>query len=486
MRTERSGRSIAIGTAALASSIVLVCRPRPTMRRSRRDASSSARFAPNCPTALRTLQHGNIAPVDLAQAAIGPGMAVFSRYAKVVEADGSAMTVRTALGLINQALDEILAEQEGDFDADTRLAVTWFEQHGFDEGAYGEADVLARAKNTRSTGMARGRRPRAAGGQGAAAAPRRASRRLGSRARRPHRRRGRRRSISFAGSSGGEAAAADSAAPARRRFGETRRARLPPLHDLRAQGLGEEALAYNALVVAWPEIARQVAGTPEAEGAAGARALDAMAVTNNERVQRALAAPCQGLAPFVDARLTRRTRRGLAGRGRRTPAPAANSKDGHALPADGDDPHVARRSSSERSGTPSATRSPSCSTRATAGRTRRRSLTDDAYRALDTRRAPACHQRRRAAPRSDTLHTTSCAALRRGGAPCARRRVAGAARGHAGGRTSGRGARSSRRTPTSRPGATSRRSSPPTSTRSGATRPTTSTASPTSSSGARS
>ena len=76
------------------------------------------------------LQHGNIAPVDLAQAAIGPGMAVFSRYAKVVEADGQPMTVRAALGLINQALDEILAEQEGDFDPDTRFAVTWFEQRG--------------------------------------------------------------------------------------------------------------------------------------------------------------------------------------------------------------------------------------------------------------------------------------------------------------------------------------------------------------------
>src|SRR5881227_1875252 len=96
------------------------------------------------PDALRNLQHGNIAPVDLAQAAIGPGMAVFSRYAKVVEADGSAMGVRTALGLINQALDEVVAEQEGDFGAETRFAVTWFEQHGLEGGDFGEADVLAR------------------------------------------------------------------------------------------------------------------------------------------------------------------------------------------------------------------------------------------------------------------------------------------------------------------------------------------------------
>jgi hypothetical protein len=99
------------------------------------------------------LQRGNVAPVDLAQAAIGPGMALFSRYAGVVEADGSAMTVRMALGLINQVLDEILVEQEGDFDADTRFAVTWFEHRGTSEGPYGEAEVLARAKNTSVPGM---------------------------------------------------------------------------------------------------------------------------------------------------------------------------------------------------------------------------------------------------------------------------------------------------------------------------------------------
>jgi putative DNA methylase len=148
VRTERSARSIAIGSAALASSIVLVCRPRPddAPLATRRELVGALRG--ELPEALRTLQQGNVAPVDLAQAAIGPGMAVFSRYAKVVEADGSAMTVRTALGLINQALDEILAEQEGDFDADTRFAITWFEQYGMDEADFGQADVLARAKNT--------------------------------------------------------------------------------------------------------------------------------------------------------------------------------------------------------------------------------------------------------------------------------------------------------------------------------------------------
>ena len=105
------------------------------------------------PDALRHLQAGNIAPVDLAQAAIGPGMAVFTRYARVLDAQGKALTVREALGLINQVLDEALAEQEGDFDADTRWALTWFEQVGFAAGEYGEAEQLSKSKNTSVAGM---------------------------------------------------------------------------------------------------------------------------------------------------------------------------------------------------------------------------------------------------------------------------------------------------------------------------------------------
>jgi putative DNA methylase len=99
------------------------------------------------------MQSGNIAPVDLAQASIGPGMAIYSRYSKVLEADGLPMSVRTALGLINQELDAYLAEQDGDIDADTRFAVSWFEQYGFNEGEFGQADVLARAKNTSVAGV---------------------------------------------------------------------------------------------------------------------------------------------------------------------------------------------------------------------------------------------------------------------------------------------------------------------------------------------
>ena len=105
------------------------------------------------PSALIHLQHSNIAPVDLAQAAIGPGMAVYTRYAKVLDAEGRSLSVREALALINQTLDEALAEQEGDFDADSRWALTWFEQSGFDEGDYGLAEQLSKSKNTSVAGM---------------------------------------------------------------------------------------------------------------------------------------------------------------------------------------------------------------------------------------------------------------------------------------------------------------------------------------------
>ena len=111
------------------------------------------------------MQHGNIAPVDLAQAAIGPGMAVFSRYSKVLESEGTTMRVRTALQLINQALDEVLAEQEGEYDADTRWAVAWFEQFGMDEGPYGVAETLSKAKNTAVSILAEAGILRAQGGK---------------------------------------------------------------------------------------------------------------------------------------------------------------------------------------------------------------------------------------------------------------------------------------------------------------------------------
>jgi putative DNA methylase len=153
MRTEREGRSIGIGTNSLASSIILSCRPRivnaPTA--TRRDFLTALKN--ELPTALAYLQRSNIAPVDLAQAAIGPGMAIYTRYAQVLDAEGKPVAVRDALALINQALDEVLAAQEGDFDADTRWALAWFEQSGFAEDEYGVAETLSKAKNTSVSGL---------------------------------------------------------------------------------------------------------------------------------------------------------------------------------------------------------------------------------------------------------------------------------------------------------------------------------------------
>ena len=153
MRTERPGRMLAQGTNALASSIILVCRPRAE------DAPTATRgeflraLKRELPDALRKLQESNIAPVDLAQASIGPGMAVYSRYKQVVESDGSPMRVRAALGIINQILDEVLAEQDSEYDSETRWAIDWFAQFGMNEGAFGDAETLSKAKNTSVQGM---------------------------------------------------------------------------------------------------------------------------------------------------------------------------------------------------------------------------------------------------------------------------------------------------------------------------------------------
>ena len=153
MRTELANRMRGHSSNALASSIVLVCRARPD------DAPSATRrqflkqLQKEFPADLATLQQGNIAPVDLAQASIGLGMSVFSRYSKVLEADGNPMRVRTALQIINSYIDEFLNEQEGEFDPDTRWALTWFEQYQFEEGQYGDAETLSKAKNTSIKGL---------------------------------------------------------------------------------------------------------------------------------------------------------------------------------------------------------------------------------------------------------------------------------------------------------------------------------------------
>ncbi|WP_419925014.1 DUF1156 domain-containing protein [Candidatus Poriferisocius sp.] len=153
MRTELANRMRSQASNALASSIVLVCRPRPddAPLASRREFLD--RLAAELPDALARLREANIAPVDLAQAAIGPGMAVYSRYSRVVEADGTRMGVRAALVAINSVLDETLESAEADLDADTRWALTWFAQHGFDPGDYGQAEQLSKSRNTSVEGL---------------------------------------------------------------------------------------------------------------------------------------------------------------------------------------------------------------------------------------------------------------------------------------------------------------------------------------------
>ena len=153
LRTEQAHRAVAAGTNALASSIVLACRRRaadaPTATsRQFRDALEL-----ELPPALTELQKAGIAPVDMAQAAIGPGMSVFTRYAGVLYSTGEEMSVGEALAVINEVLGETLAEQEGEFDRDTQWALEWFKQHHFDTGDFGTANVLATAKNTSVNGL---------------------------------------------------------------------------------------------------------------------------------------------------------------------------------------------------------------------------------------------------------------------------------------------------------------------------------------------
>jgi len=152
MRTEMIAAMKALKNN-LASSIILVCRQYSDNRFSATRSEFINALKAELAVGLTHLQLGNIAPVDLAQAAIGPGMAVYTRYAKVLDAEGKSLTVREALSLINRTLDDVLAEQEGDFDSDSRWALTWFEQSGFDEGEYGVAEQLSKSKNTSVDGM---------------------------------------------------------------------------------------------------------------------------------------------------------------------------------------------------------------------------------------------------------------------------------------------------------------------------------------------
>lgn len=154
IKTESAGRAISQGTNALASSIVLVCRKRPedAPMGTRRDFVMSLKR--ELGPALDKLRSSNIAPVDLAQSAIGPGIGVYSRYSQVLEADGSPMTVRAALQLINQEVDAYFSDQDGELDRESRFCVDLYTQKAFDTIKFGEADVLARAKNVSIEGLA--------------------------------------------------------------------------------------------------------------------------------------------------------------------------------------------------------------------------------------------------------------------------------------------------------------------------------------------
>jgi putative DNA methylase len=259
MRTELGNRMRGQGSNALATSIILVCRPRPEDARSTTRLEFIRALRRELPSALRALQRANIAPVDLAQAAIGPGMAIYSRYRAVLEADGSPMRVRTALQLINQALDEVLAEQEGEYDADTRWAIAWFEQFQFEEGQYGVAETLSKAKNTSVQGMveagvilARAGKVRLlkraelpAGWNPAADA------RITAWEATQH--------LVHALDTGGESGAAAVLAALPGSIADQARDLAYRLYvTCERKKWAQEALAYNSLVIAWPEIAKLV------------------------------------------------------------------------------------------------------------------------------------------------------------------------------------------------------------------------------------
>jgi putative DNA methylase len=265
MRSERANRMRSQGSNALASSIILVCRPRKPNAplTTRRDFVVELKRL--LPGALRNMQQGNIAPVDLAQASIGPGMGIFSAYSKVLEADGSAMTVRAALGLINQILDESLSELEADFDPNTRWAIAWFEQCAMNPGPFGLAETLSKAKNTGLNALVHTGIVESKGGK--VRLLDRAELDSGWNPTQGHRVTVWEVTQRLIGAldSGGEQSAAvilrqvgGLADPARelayRLYNVCERKKWP-----------QEALAYNALVVAWPEIKRLAAEAPSGQ-----------------------------------------------------------------------------------------------------------------------------------------------------------------------------------------------------------------------------
>lgn len=265
MRTEMANRSIASGTNALASSIVLVCRKRPAEAPQTTRRGFIAELKRELRPALQKLQHSNIAPVDLAQSAIGPGMGVYSRYGRVLEADGSAMTVRSALQIINQELDVYFNEQDGELDANSRFCVDLYTQNAFNNLKFGDADTLARAKNTSVAALA---------AKGVLSAEKGIVRLL-TREELPEKVDPREESIwllcqqlTRAMETGGVEACAQIVAPMLGSNAERAKDLAYRLYTLaERKGWTQEGYAYNALVVAWREIQSRAAelqqATPE-------------------------------------------------------------------------------------------------------------------------------------------------------------------------------------------------------------------------------
>lgn len=271
VRTERSSRSISIGTNALASSVVLVCRKRAATATTITRAAFRRLLRRELPVALHRLQKSNIAPVDLAQASIGPGIAVFSRHARVLESDGSSMTVGSALQLIHHVMDELQGEDEGDLDLDSRFAITWFESHAFSSGDYGTAETLARARSVSVSGVQEAGIFEAGGGKA----------RLLSRAElradwspsadaRPTVWEATQHLIKRLDESGELAAAAllseiEQDPRLARHLDSVKQLAYRLYTTCERQGKAEEAGAYNRLVVAWPELSRlSASSTPHA------------------------------------------------------------------------------------------------------------------------------------------------------------------------------------------------------------------------------
>lgn len=265
MRTEQTYRAISMGTNALASSIVLVCRKRPADAPQTTRRGFIAELKRELRPALQKLQRSNIAPVDLAQSAIGPGMGVYSRYGRVLEADGSAMTVRSALQIINQELDVYFNDQDGELDANSRFCVDLYIQNAFNNLKFGDVDTLARAKNTSVAALA---------AKGVLSAEKGIVRLL-TREELPEKVDTREESIwllcqqlTRAMETGGVEACAQIVAPMLGSNAERAKDLAYRLYTLaERKGWTQEGYAYNALVVAWREIQSRAAelqqATPE-------------------------------------------------------------------------------------------------------------------------------------------------------------------------------------------------------------------------------